>query len=234
VSLKVPFFWAISDSQDLTVALDTYTRRGVGGEGEYRYIVSERARGSVSGFLIPEFLRDSQDRQRLDIPLLRGFGGSAKLDWQITPRLSFKLDGNVTTDDLVYREYGDKLGDRARQYAQTNVFLSQRWDAFSLTANVLWYQDLTTPVATELQRTPEIKFFGVRQPVPRLPGFLYETAASLTNFYRVVGDGACESICTRLYYPIPVAGLFSVTPFAGGRLAITTTSVVGTQLTQSG
>ena len=72
--LKIPFFWAISDSQDLTVALDTYTQRGVGVEGEYRYIMSERARGSASGFLIPEFLRDSQDRERLDIPLVRGLG----------------------------------------------------------------------------------------------------------------------------------------------------------------
>ena len=185
--LKIPFFWAISDSQDLTVALDTYTKRGVGVEGEYRYIMSERARGSASGFLIPEFLRDSQDRERLDIPLVRGFG-SAKHDWQITPRLSFKFDANVTTDDQVYRDYGDRLGDRARQYAETNVFVSQRWDAFSLTANVLWYQDLTTPAATELQRTPEITFFGVRQPIPGLPGFLYESEASLTNFYRVVGD----------------------------------------------
>ena len=70
--LKIPFFWAISDSQDLTVALDTYTRRGVGVEGDYRYIMSERARGSAGGFLIPEFLRDSQDRERLDIPLWRG------------------------------------------------------------------------------------------------------------------------------------------------------------------
>ena len=232
--LKVPFFWAISDSQDLTVALDTYSRRGVGGEGEYRYIMSERARGSASGFLIPEAFRDSQDRERLDIPLLRGFG-AAKHDWQITPRLSFKLDANATTDDLVYREYGDLLGDRARQYAQTNVFLSQRWDSFSLTANVLWYQDLTQRVATELQRAPEIKFFGVRQPVPGLPGFLYETAASLTSFYRVVGDGGLRiDLHPRVYYPIPVAGLFTVTPFAGSRLTYYNQHVVGTQLTQSG
>jgi LPS-assembly protein len=232
--LKVPFFWAISDSQDLTVALDTYTRRGVGGEGEYRYIISERARGSASGFLIPEVLRDSQDRERLDIPLVRGFG-AAKHDWQITPRLSFKLDANVTTDDLVYREYGDRLGDRARQYARTDVFLSQRWDAFSLTANVLWYQDLTTPVATELQRAPEIKFFGVRQPIPRLPGFLYDTEASLTNFYRVVGDGGLRiDLHPRAYYPIPVAGLFTVTPFAGGRFTYYNQHVVGTRLANSG
>ena len=135
----------------------------------------------------------------------------------------------------MYREYGDRLGDRARQFAETNVFLSQRWDAFSLTANVLWYQDLTTPAATELQRVPEIKFFGVRQPIPGLPGFLYETEASLTNFYRVVGDSGLRiDLHPRVYYPIPVAGLFTVTPFAGGRLTYYNQHVVGTRVTQSG
>jgi LPS-assembly protein len=232
--LRVPFFWAISDSQDLTVGVDTYTRRGVGVDGEYRYVMSERARGSASGFLIPEVWRPSQERERLGIPLLRGFG-AAKHDWQITPRLSFKLDANATTDDLVYRDYGDRLRDRARQFAATNVFLSQRWDSFSLTANVLWYQDLTQPVATELQRVPEIKFFGVRQPIPGLPGFLYETAASLTNFYRVVGDGGLRiDLHPRAYYPIPVAGLFTVTPFAGSRLTYYNQRAVGTFFTNSG
>lgn len=227
-SIKVPFFWAISDSQDATVAVDAYSRRGVGVEGEYRYIMSERARGSAAGFLIPEVLRDKKDRERLDIPLLRGFG-SAKHDWQITPRLSLKVDANGTTDDLVYREYGDLLNDRARDRAETNVFLTQRWDTASLTANVLWYQDLTQPAATELQRVPEIKYFGVRQPIPGLRGVLYETEASFTNFYRAVGDGGARlDFHPRVYMPLPVAGLVTVTPFAGTRLTYYNQKAVGT------
>lgn len=227
-SIKVPFFWAISDSQDATVALDAYSRRGVGIEGEYRYIMSERARGSAAGFLIPEVLRNKEDRERLDIPLVRGFG-SAKHDWQITPRLSLKVDANGTTDDLVYREYGDLLNDRARDRAETNIFLTQRWDTASLTANVLWYQDLTQPAATELQRVPEIKYFAVRQPIPGLRGVLYETEASFTNFYRVVGDGGARlDFHPRVYMPVPVAGLFTVTPFAGTRLTYYNQKAVGT------
>jgi LPS-assembly protein len=230
---KIPFFWAISDSQDLTVALDTYTRRGVGGEAEYRYIWSDRQRGTASGFLMPEFLRNPEDRQRLDIPELRGYG-TLKHDWQITPRLAFKVDAQGTTDDLVLREYGDRLGDRARQRAETNVFLSQRWDTFSATANVLWYQDLTTPAATELQRVPEIKLFGVRQPIPGLRGFLYETESSFTNFIRDVGDGGARlDLHARAFYPIPVAGLVTVTPFAGPRFTYYNTKAVGTSFTKT-
>jgi LPS-assembly protein len=230
---KIPYYWAISDSQDLTVSLDAYSKRGVGVEGEYRYILSRQARGIFTGFVIPELWRDKADRARLDIPEVRGLL-SYQHDWQITPRLSLKVDANATTDDLVYREYGDRLADRARQRAETNVFLTQRWDSWSLTGNVLWYQDLTTPVAVELQRVPEIKLFGLRQPVPGAPVFLYETEASLTNFYRVVGDGGVRlDVHPRAFLPVPVAGLFTLTPFAGGRVTYYNQRAVGARFTHT-
>jgi len=54
--VEIPFFWAISDSQDATVALDVFERRGVGASAEYRYVLSERQRGAVSGFFVHEAL----------------------------------------------------------------------------------------------------------------------------------------------------------------------------------
>ncbi len=233
-SARVPFYWAINDSQDLTVALDVYTGRGIGGDADYRYILSDRARGNWKGFLIEEFLRPKEERERLNIPEARGFG-SARHDWQITPRLSLKVDANGTTDDLVFSDYGDRLAERARQFAETNVFLAQRWDTWSLTANVLWYQDLTTPFATELQRAPEIKLFGLRQAIPGTRGLLYhETQATFTNFYRVVGDGGVRmDLHSRAYLPIPVAGLFTVTPFAGPRFTYYNQKAVGNRFTHT-
>ncbi len=228
---KVPYYWAISDSQDMTISLDTFTRRGVGAEGEYRYILSKEARGSFDGFFIRESLRDSAERARLDIPQNRGFF-TFKHDWQIMDRLSLKVDSSATTDDLVFREYGDRLQDRSRQRAETNVFLSERWDTWSLVANVLWYQDLTTPVATELQRAPEIKLQGLRQPIPGARNFLLETEGSFTHFYRVVGDGGVRlDFHPRVFLPVPVAGLFTLTPFAGGRLTYYDRRVVGSRVT---
>ena len=150
---------------DLTVSLDAFSRRGLGIEGEFRYILSQQNRGTYSGFFVSEFLRSKEDRERLDIPENRGYF-SYRHDWQITPSLSLKIDANATTDDQVFREYGDRLHDRALQWAQTNVFLTQRWDRWSLVANIMWYQDLTNPAAVELQRVPEIKLQGLRSPVP--------------------------------------------------------------------
>ncbi len=215
---RIPYYWAISDSQDATIGLDFFTRRGLGVDAEYRYILSRDTRGAASGFFINEAIREDRDRERLDIPENRGFF-SLKHDWQIDPTLSFKVDSTVTSDDLVFREYGDRLQDRGRDRAETNVFISKRWQSWGLVGNVLWYQDLTTPVAVELQRVPEVILRGPRQPIPGLPFLLYDTQASFTNFIRDVGsDGRRVDLHERVYLPIPVMGVFTITPFAGGRL----------------
>jgi LPS-assembly protein len=226
---RLPYFWAINDSQDLTLGLNGYSERGVGLDAEYRYILSREQRGETILFGVNEALRDD--------PRLNENRGWASLrhDWQITPRLSFKVNANVTSDDLIFRDYGNRLNDRATQRAETNVFVTQRWDTWSMFGNVKWYQDLTTGRPIELQRVPEIQVVGVRQAVPGVPGLLYETTASFVNFIRDVGpDGIRADFHPRLLMPMPVAGLFTVTPFAGGRLTYYDQRVVDTRVTRVG
>jgi len=59
-------------------------------------------------------------------------------------------------------------------------------------------------------------------------GLLYEGQASFTNFIREIGTaGIRADFHPRLYLPIPVAGLFTLTPYAGGRLTLYNQEVVG-------
>src|SRR5712671_5519636 len=51
---KVPYYWAINDSQDLTVSLDTFSARGIGLDADYRYVLSRDQRGELSAFGITE------------------------------------------------------------------------------------------------------------------------------------------------------------------------------------
>src|SRR5207237_10201592 len=78
----------------------------------------------------------------------------------ITPSMSLKIDSDVTYVDDIYKTYADAAGERARQRAETNVFVTQRWESWNLVGRVYWYQDLTTPRPVELQRAPEIKLEG--------------------------------------------------------------------------
>src|SRR5207249_959106 len=51
---EIPFYWAITDSQDATLTFDAFSRRGFGGAAEYRYVISRDQRGSLNGFFVHE------------------------------------------------------------------------------------------------------------------------------------------------------------------------------------
>lgn len=222
---RIPYYWAISDSQDATFALDPYSKRGVGLDAEYRYILSENNRGFFQGFGIRETEKNNNDRGQF----------AFKHDWLITPRLSFKTDINMVSDDDFLREYGDRLHERSLQRAQSTISAAWRGESWNLVANTFWYQDLTQKRPVELQRLPEVRLQGVRQPVSGVPGLLYEVESSYTNFVRHVGsDGQRIDLHPRTFLPLPIAGLFTVTPFLGGRATYYDKRVVGTRLTRDG
>ncbi len=222
---KVPFFWAISDSQDATFTLAPYSERGVGLDAQYRYILSETNRGFFQGFGIRETQKDNDDRGNFAL----------KHDWQILPRLSFKADVNRVSDDNFFREYADRLLDRSVQRAQSTVSATWRGESWNLVANTFWYQDLTQKQSVELQRLPEIKLQGIRQPVPGATGLLYDLESSYTNFVRDVGsDGQRIDFHPRLFLPIPVGGYFTVTPFLGERETFYSKRVIGWRETRDG
>lgn len=222
---KLPYYWAISDSQDATVSLDLFSRRGLGAEGEYRYILSEGHRGAAQGVFVREAFEEDDDRGRFSLDHA----------WQITPRLAFRADLNAVSDDRFFREYGDRLRERSLQRAESNLFLGYRGDSWNVVGNALWYQDLTQERPVELQRLPEIRFQSVRQPVPGLPWLLHEVESSFTSFVRDVGaDGRRLDLHPRLFLPISVGGYFTLTPFVGGRGTYYDTRVVGHRATRDG
>jgi len=216
--LELPFYWAISDSADTTIAPLVYTNRGVGFTGEYRYILSDQQRGNVHGFLVQESERNGSTRGV----------GSIRHDWQIAPGLSLKVDVNAVTDDRVLSEYGDRLQQRSSQRVESNIFVTKTWESWNFVANVFSYQDLTTRRPVELRRLPDLNLQGVRQPIPHTPGLLWELDASYVNFVREIGsDGQRLDLHPRVSRPISVDGLVTVTPFVGGRLTAYDTAVTG-------
>ena len=224
-SAELPFFWAISDSQDATIAPLMFERRGPGLNAEYRYVLSADHSGTAKGFYVRETMRHDADR---------GWG-AVRHEWEITQGLSFKADTRSVTDDEIFRDYGDPLHQRSEQRAESNVFLSQRWASWNLVGNVFWYQDLTTSRPTELHRLPELTVIGVRQPVPGLPGLLWEMSAGAVHFVRHEGsDGSRIDVNPRISYPIAVPGVLTITPFAGGRLTGYDKRVTGLHLSRGG
>jgi LPS-assembly protein len=215
---EVPFYWAVSDSADLTFAPIVYSNLGEGFSLEHRYVLSADQKGSETGFLVQESMKNGSTR---------GEGG-IRHDWLIEPGLSFKVDVNAVTDDNVLRQYGDRLEQRSAQRVESNIFLTKSWESWNFVGNVFSYQDLTTPRGIELRRLPDLNMIATRQPIPGLPGFLYEQESSYVNFVRSVGSaGQRLDFHPRVSRPIPVDGLFTITPFVGGRATLYDSKVSG-------
>ncbi len=217
---KIPFYWAITDSQDLTIALDAYSARGVGANAEYRYILSERAQGMATGFFVQETeLKDD----------LRGYA-HVRHNWTIDPTSSLKVDINHVSDDTLFREYADRLYERSLQHADSNVFYTKRWGQWNFVANAFWYQDLTTPRPTELQRLPDLRLTTASQPIPGLKSALWDFESSAIHFVRDVGsEGDRVDLHPRARMPFRPFHLFTVTPFVGARVTTYDQKVVGTE-----
>ena len=221
---ELPVYWALSDSADVTLAPLLYTERGFGFTGEARYVLSGEQRGSVAGFLLQETERHGATRGL----------GSVKHEWRIAPGLSLKVDVNAVTGDTVLSEYGDRLHQRSSQRVESNIFLTRTWESWNVVANVFSYQDLTTRRPVELQRLPDLSVLGVRQPIPGLPGFLWELETSYVNFVRDVGsNGQRLDLHPRVSRPFSVGGLLTVTPFVGGRLTGYDKTVTGSRVTRA-
>lgn len=217
---EIPFYWAISDSQDATITLDVYSAKGIGANLEYRYLLSQQHRGTITGFYINESEVKGDNR---------GWGG-LKDEWRLAPGLSLRADVNMVSDDFVFRDYSALLRQRALQRVDSNVFLTRNWPTWTLVGNLYWYQDLTTLRPIELDRLPDIRLDAIRQPVPGLPEFMYEVESSATRFVRDEGsDGDRIDLRPRLLRPISPGGFFTFTPFVGGRLTGYDRTVTGSR-----
>jgi LPS-assembly protein len=216
--MEVPFYWAINDSSDATIAPIYYSSLGEGASFEYRNVLSTDQRLGVSGFFLQETARHDASRGQ----------GSVRYEWIIAPNLELKVDVNGVTGDTVLEDYGDRLQQRSAERVESNIFLTKRWESWNFVGNVFSYQDLTTRLGVELRRLPDLNLLGVRQAIPGMPGFLYEQETSYVNFVREVGSaGQRLDFHPRVSRPVSVGGLFTVTPFAGGRLTLYDTTVTG-------
>ena len=222
---RIPFYWVISENQDLTVVPHYFGKRGVGLGGEYRFVRSERSRGEVEGF----FLHDTQTQDDRYVLGLRH-------EERFTDQLTLKADLGYVSADQYFSEFGDTLDQRSRQRLESNLSLSQRWSTWNLVGNLFYYQDLTTPVRVELHKLPEIRLTGIRQPLPFVPpepSFFLEFEGSFVNFVREVGaQGPRLDLNPKVSYPVNAAGYVTFVPFVGIRETLYDRRVIGTRLEQ--
>lgn len=122
---RQPFFWAIDESQDLTLTGVYRTKQGVEGQATYRYILGPEAGGFVDGRVIQDRRSEAQSEVRATI--------TARHDQQWNPELSLKGDINYVSDRQIQRRFPETPSDlRTANLTNSRVFLTQMWPNYGL------------------------------------------------------------------------------------------------------
>ena len=157
-----PFYWAISESQDATIAGTYRSKRGFELRPRYRYILSPNASGEWYGSYLRDRVSPQNQNNRWEI-----HGQHNQL---FSPTLSLKSDINFQSDNSIGRDFLDRpLVQRTQRTIQSNIFLTQAAEAYNA---MLWTdvsRDLTNTQDTRLLRLPEFRFHLFDRPLFRLP-----------------------------------------------------------------
>jgi len=204
--IRQAFFWDISPSQDATVRLDYRSKQGVGGDLEYRYVLSRNS----DGRLYLGYFDDTQThttrtgvyyRHRTDFP-----------DEDVHGR----IDINYLNEQNTLRVLSENVLQRVAVYQESQAYLTKRWDNQVLYGLTRFSQNLNDTSDTTVQQTlPEI---GHSLSPARLGGSpLYAGMDTIFDyFYHQEGLAAARvDLFPRLWAPLTAGRYLTVTPLAG-------------------
>jgi len=239
--VEIPFYWAISESQDATLYSRYMEKRGLKEGAEFRYQPSS----STWGLLYGDFLKDQWTGSDTSGGIPRTW--TEKQDrwswyWShettFEPGFTFRSDLKKVSDIYYFRDFDSHnyyldhyAGNLNRKFQKVSFVgneqlasydstarIVKQWRNYSLTALGQYTENLTTPSNAEtLQRYPEITFTGFKQPLfgTRLT---WEFASLYGNYYRTLGEkGNVFDVYPKLSLPWSFGEYLQVTPTAGFR-----------------
>ena len=207
---RQPFFWAIDESQDLTITGVYRTERGVEGDVNYRYIWGPEARGEINARVFQDRLVTTGDEVRATV--------TARHDQQFNPELSLKADVNYLSDTDIYREFTETPSLlRTATLSNSRVFLTQLWRNYGLQFMVEETRSLSDTTDSRLRRLPDLTLSAFPQRLFESP-VLFEMRASGTYLtLEGVPDSGRADLFPKLSLPWRILPWVTMTPSVGFR-----------------
>lgn len=165
--LSVPYYWNIAPDRDATIAPRVITRRGLGVEGEFRYLARDFS-GSLDAEWLPYDRLAERDRHALTIEHRQSFArGGALL-----------LQGTRVSDDDWWKDFPRAGGVLTPRLLSSQARFGQPMSAFGLDleayAQVQHWQVLQSadaPIVAPYARRPQLGLAGVGAVGPFELGF---------------------------------------------------------------
>jgi LPS-assembly protein len=201
------FFWAISQNKDATFSLDHRSKKGVGGQLEYRYVSqgsyppSKESRGTFQAKRFHDVEKN-----------LNPFAISYRHQQHFSNRIKFNLNARYATEDY-YRELSDFTAEHALQKIESTAAVTYKGDESFGYILAHYTQDLTgTTSTTTLQRLPEVGWHVIGHKIG--PAF-FDLDMTYIRFLRKTDfDWERIKLSPRLSLPIRFSPHITATPWA--------------------
>jgi LPS-assembly protein len=165
-----PYYWAINKSSDATIAPDIQTNVRAGIVGEYRYILSQQARGAFVGAYYNESWRPASygavapNGLPTSTPVNR-FGIFGRHTQPLPDGSRFYLDVAAVSDDVFLKEINpfsgasgrlDDVGIRTARFTTNRAGVYKGWGEGYANFETAYYQDLIDTHLLTPQKLPRL------------------------------------------------------------------------------
>ncbi len=184
----LPFYWAISKTQDATIGFDLETSARLGALAEYRYALSRTSRGILAASYFNEAIRGEGPRTANTVAANRWNFATNQRQVTFGGGLAY-ADALIVSDDQFFRDINTYAFDHRRTvamrtlpYTATRLGALQVWDSAAARLEADYYQDLGRESESgTLQAVPRLNVWGQKT----LGSFLLaDVAAEAVDFQR--------------------------------------------------
>lgn len=183
----IPFFWAISRSQDATFTFKTYTQRGFKGHVNYRYMLDEKSEGELNAAVIRD--KTFADEQGGDIGAKRNrWFLSYMHGYELPYDFSQRVKLNLSSDLSYARDFPSEMEGQADPALENRVSLSRDTEITHSSVEIDYYlnqlkRNAITSNRDAVHRWPEVRF-SVRDTPVLKSNLLFRFNANYVNFAR--------------------------------------------------
>ncbi len=159
---KGKYFWAISESQDATIALSFLTKKGLKPEGEYRYVLDEKSRGSIRGLYLKE-----KDTKRTFWELRYNHVQEFGDNWRVFGSGFMQDKTNSYT-----KEFSQTIQEQSLRTSVATANISKEWENAAFLTNIKYEQSLQLNADQTISTLPDIQLYGYRRYLGDTPFFV--------------------------------------------------------------
>jgi LPS-assembly protein len=163
-ALSLPFYWVISDSQDITYTAKSYKRRGLKHNIEYRYKLSKNSSGEMHTSYIEDraFSPSGDIEEESDQKLVRGFL-DYKHHYVLPNNYVQRVNFNIASDLRYPRDYSDEMQGHGDSALENQISLTKSEDNHLSSIEATYFTNLLKSNALAensdaVHKIPEINY----------------------------------------------------------------------------